>query len=51
MNRPILLPYQTPDGSSELEDRAITPLVKQAVIMAGGKGTRLHPYSAVFPKP
>jgi NDP-sugar pyrophosphorylase family protein len=23
----------------------------QAVIMAGGKGTRLHPYSAVFPKP
>ena len=25
--------------------------VKQAVIMAGGKGTRLHPYSALFPKP
>lgn len=25
--------------------------VRQAVIMAGGKGTRLHPYSAVFPKP
>jgi NDP-mannose synthase len=23
----------------------------QAVIMAGGKGTRLHPYSALFPKP
>lgn len=26
-------------------------LVTQAVIMAGGKGTRLHPYSALFPKP
>ncbi|HSZ92517.1 MAG TPA: sugar phosphate nucleotidyltransferase [Acetobacteraceae bacterium] len=25
--------------------------MKQAVIMAGGKGTRLHPYSALFPKP
>src|SRR5258708_20082092 len=25
-------------------------LIRQAVIMAGGKGTRLHPYSAVFPK-
>ena len=23
----------------------------QAIIMAGGKGTRLHPYTAVFPKP
>jgi NDP-sugar pyrophosphorylase family protein len=23
----------------------------QAVIMAGGKGSRLHPYSALFPKP
>jgi NDP-sugar pyrophosphorylase family protein len=26
-------------------------VVRQAVIMAGGKGTRLHPYSALFPKP
>jgi NDP-mannose synthase len=26
-------------------------LVRQAVIMAGGKGTRLFPYSALFPKP
>jgi NDP-sugar pyrophosphorylase family protein len=26
-------------------------IVRQAVIMAGGKGTRLHPYSALFPKP
>lgn len=25
--------------------------VTQAVIMAGGKGTRLHPYSALLPKP
>src|SRR3954462_11680732 len=27
------------------------PLIRQAVIMAGGKGTRLFPYSALFPKP
>ena len=26
-------------------------VITQAVIMAGGKGTRLHPYSALFPKP
>src|SRR3984893_14973068 len=26
-------------------------VIRQAVIMAGGKGTRLHPYSALFPKP
>jgi NDP-sugar pyrophosphorylase family protein len=35
-------------------DRACQPapaLVRQAVIMAGGKGTRLLPYSALFPKP
>ena len=27
------------------------PAVRQAIIMAGGKGTRLYPYSATFPKP
>lgn len=27
------------------------PTVSQAVIMAGGKGTRLYPYSALLPKP
>src|ERR1700733_11106604 len=27
------------------------PLIRQAVIMAGGKGPRLHPYSALIPKP
>ena len=26
-------------------------LIRQAVVMAGGKGTRLHPYSALLPKP
>src|ERR1700761_99392 len=26
-------------------------IVTQAVIMAGGKGTRLYPYSALMPKP
>src|SRR3954447_800188 len=28
-----------------------TGTVTQAVIMAGGKGTRLYPYSALMPKP
>jgi NDP-mannose synthase len=23
----------------------------KAIVMAGGKGSRLHPYSALFPKP
>lgn len=27
------------------------PTVTQAVVMAGGKGTRLYPYSALLPKP
>jgi len=35
-------------GASQAPSAA---LVTQAVIMAGGKGTRLHPYSALFPKP
>lgn len=34
-------------GAKEKTDRAIV----QAVVMAGGKGTRLYPYSAHFPKP
>jgi NDP-sugar pyrophosphorylase family protein len=33
--------------SQETRSAAVT----QAVIMAGGKGTRLYPYSALFPKP
>jgi NDP-sugar pyrophosphorylase family protein len=39
-----------------MDEQALAPkspqvLVRQAVIMAGGKGTRLYPYSASFPKP
>src|ERR1700741_4322894 len=40
-------PYQ--DHEQDHEPSPI--LIRQAVIMAGGKGTRLHPYSALFPKP
>lgn len=37
----------TPEQSQETHPLAVT----QAVIMAGGRGTRLYPYSALFPKP
>jgi NDP-sugar pyrophosphorylase family protein len=38
------------DGSFAVCEPA-PALIRQAVIMAGGKGTRLHPYSVLFPKP
>lgn len=31
--------------------RSVVRTVTQAVVMAGGKGTRLYPYSALLPKP
>jgi len=51
MNK-IIWPPQLPidDGSHEAS-ASPSLAVRQAVIMAGGKGTRLHPYSAIFPKP
>ena len=44
VNRPLTSVRASARGPS-------SALVRQAVIMAGGKGTRLHPYSASFPKP
>jgi len=41
VQRPLDMAFVPPHSDS----------VTQAVIMAGGKGTRLHPYSALFPKP
>ena len=43
------LPHPAPAQSLSRPEPVGT--VTQAVIMAGGKGTRLHPYSALFPKP
>jgi NDP-mannose synthase len=40
-----------PDPGLNLSRPQRPGTVTQAVIMAGGKGTRLHPYSALFPKP
>jgi NDP-sugar pyrophosphorylase family protein len=40
-----------PGRDSGISVATQTRAVTQAVIMAGGKGTRLHPYSALFPKP
>ena len=48
----LVRPYHQPliNGHCHPCDVPSVP-VRQAVIMAGGKGTRLHPYSALFPKP
>jgi NDP-mannose synthase len=48
MDLPLSL-YDLPEDFLPKMVRA--PAVTQVVIMAGGKGTRLHPYSALFPKP
>ena len=40
-----------PSADPNLSLAGRSGVVTQAVIMAGGKGTRLHPYSALFPKP
>lgn len=48
MDTPILA---TAAPASASDDRGCLRSVTQAVIMAGGKGTRLHPYSALLPKP
>ena len=48
----LVWPGHGPATEGPYQDREPSPiLIRQAVIMAGGKGTRLHPYSAVFPKP
>jgi NDP-mannose synthase len=47
-------PESLPKAASNYDARqndASEPVIRQAVIMAGGKGTRLHPYSALLPKP
>jgi NDP-sugar pyrophosphorylase family protein len=51
MNK-IFWPTHLP-ASNECDqlDESPSVVIRQAVIMAGGKGTRLHPYSALFPKP
>ena len=40
-----------PEPAQGLSEVGRAETITQAVIMAGGKGTRLHPYSALFPKP
>ena len=39
------------DPAAKLSTTECAGVVTQAVIMAGGKGSRLHPYSALLPKP
>jgi NDP-sugar pyrophosphorylase family protein len=50
MNKPFF-PAHPSANNERYPATAPSPLIRQAVIMAGGKGTRLHPYSVLFPKP
>ena len=48
------LAWPGPRSTSDKSYQVCEPppvLIRQAVIMAGGKGTRAQPYSALFPKP
>ena len=51
MNELAWVANRTLSKVQEVPPEPSSALVRQAVIMAGGKGTRLHPYSASFPKP
>src|ERR1700686_1343211 len=51
MNHPPWPGHRSASNGSYAACEPPPGLIRQAVIMAGGKGTRLHPYSAVFPKP
>ena len=50
MNKPFFPAHPSPNNEC-YPATGPSPLIRQAVIMAGGKGTRLHPYSVLFPKP
>src|ERR1700754_2573365 len=51
MNKPFF-PLNGPEGGEFYATHQPPPtLIRQAVIMGGGRGARLHPYSVVFPKP
>jgi NDP-mannose synthase len=45
------LNIELPLATDQLSRASRPGTITQAVIMAGGKGTRLYPYSAVLPKP
>ena len=51
MNELVWIGRRPAAGVEEISRPHSPVLIRQAVIMAGGKGTRLHPYSALFPKP
>src|SRR6202453_3741706 len=50
MNKPFF-PAHPSENNERFPASEPSPIIRQAVIMAGGKGTRLHLYSALFPKP
>ena len=46
----MLMKVELPRAERQIRLKDL-PTVTQAVVMAGGKGTRLYPYSALLPKP
>lgn len=46
----MLIDVELPAAERQIRFTGL-PTVTQAVVMAGGKGTRLYPYSALLPKP
>ena len=51
MNKIFSPAYRSASNECDQVSQLPPAVIRQAVIMAGGKGTRLHPYSAFFPKP
>jgi NDP-mannose synthase len=48
---PTVSPFDDPAGGACVRPEPVPSKVRQAIVLAGGRGTRLHPYSASLPRP